>query len=122
MQALVLLPEWQCHTCTAAQQLQRGCITDATKPIELDGEKQVRCPRRMMLDEPQFISEVWWLYSKYTDGILPEHGGLYDQPARFIAVVRLLDNVKASATSEQEDRDKRRRAIQANASRVFNAG
>lgn len=118
---MVLLPEWQCETCTALQKEMRGCTEEATKPVELDGEKQLRCPRRILLDEPRYISEVWWLYSKYVDGILPEHGGLYDQPAKFLAVVRLLDGAKSAATSEKEEQDKRRKAIQAQANRALDA-
>lgn len=122
MLALVLLPEWQCDTCTALQKEHRGCTEDATRPTPMDGEKLLRCPRRILLDQPTLIHEVWWLYSRYVDGMLPEHGGLYDQPAKFLAVVRLLEDAKSAATSEKEQTDARRKAIQAQANRVFDAG
>jgi hypothetical protein len=120
MQALVLLPDWQCATCTAAQKVSRGCEDIATKPVELDGELQQRCPRRVLLDRPAWIGEVWWLYSKYVDGIFPEHGGLNDQPAKFIAVARLLEVTKSAADGEKEQREKKRKAAQALANRTFN--
>lgn len=122
MQAIILLPDWQCSTCTANQKLARGCETDAKQPVELDGEKLKRCPRRMLLDQPIYAGEIWWLYSRYSDGMLPEHGGLYDQPAKYLAVVRLLETVRAAADSENEQKEKRRKAIQANAGRVLGAG
>jgi hypothetical protein len=75
----------------------------------------------LLLDRPTYINEIWWLYSKYTDGILPEHGGLYDQPAKFLAVVRLLDSARASADSEKEQKEQRRKALQAQANRTFSA-
>jgi hypothetical protein len=122
MQALVLLPQWDCQTCTAVQKVKRGCTEDATHPVEMDGEKQLRCPRRLLLDKPEFVTEIWWLYSKYVEGILPEHGGLYDQPAKFLAVMRVLDSARAAADSEKDQQEQRRQALQAQANSVFSAG
>lgn len=122
MQVLILKPDWQCSTCTAALKIQRGCDTDATKPLELDGEKQMRCPRRMLLDYTAYMNEVWWLYGNYKEGILPEHGGLYDQPAKLLAVIRVLDSTKSAANSEKEEIDRRKAAARARASDAFNAG
>jgi hypothetical protein len=120
MLAMVLLPEWQCTDCTALQKEQRGCETEAKKTVvELDGAKLKRCPRRIMLDQPRFVSEVWWLFSRYVDGILPEHGGLYDQPAKYLAAMRTLESARAQADSEKEEKDKRRSAIQARANRIL---
>lgn len=122
MQALVLLPDWQCATCTANQKVSRGCEDDATKPVTLDGEVMVRCPRRIMLDRPHWLNEVWWLYSKYVDGIFPEHGGLSDQPAKYLAVVRLLEATKTAADSEKDQREKKRKAVQALAQGTHETG
>jgi hypothetical protein len=97
----------------------RGCVSDATNPVEFDGEKLLRCPRRLLLDDPWYVNEIWWLYAKYVDGILPEHGGLYDQPAKYLAVMRILDSAKSGADSEKQEQDKRRKAVQAHANRAF---
>lgn len=112
MQALILLPEWQCGECTAALKLTRGCDTDATRPVVMDDEPQLRCPRRVLIDEPVWIGEIWWLYSKYVDGIFAEPGGLSDQPAKFIMAARILESAKASADGEKDKREKRVKALQ----------
>lgn len=118
MQALVLLPEWQCDTCTAVQKINRGCTEPAAQPVVLDDEPQERCPRRILLDKPGYMREIWWLYQRYSDGIFPEQGGLYDQPAKYLAVMRLLEEARAVADSEKEDREKRKDALRAHVSNL----
>ena len=108
MQALVLLPEWECNACTATMKISRGCVTDATNPITLDGELMVRCPRRPLLDRPDHIRELFWLYSNYVEGILPQRGGLDDQPVKLMASIRLLKGAQDEAQREKTETDRKR--------------
>lgn len=121
MQAMVLLPEWECHTCTEAQKESRGCIAPATQPAEFDGVKLTRCPRRPLLDQYRYFSELFWLHSNYSNGILPESGGLEDQPHKLMASIRTLIRARQEAEAEKDDREKRRSAFREKAARVFNA-
>jgi hypothetical protein len=119
---MVLLPEWECGTCTALQKQMRGCEEEATKPIELDGEPQLRCPRRPLLERPVYFDELFWLYSNYTSGILPEAGGLVNQPAKLMAMLRCLKSAKSAAEREKDERENRKRAAQQRAAQMFGAG
>jgi hypothetical protein len=119
---MVLLPEWQCHTCTPVQKQTRGCNEDATSPLILDEEPQLRCPRRPLLDRPVYFDELFWLYSNFDNGILPEAGGLSRQPNKLMAAIRCLKSAKRAAEDERDAREKRKRSAQANAAQVFGAG
>lgn len=119
MHAMVLLPEWDCRTCTEAQQESRGCHEPATQPVELDGEKLTRCPRRVLLDRPDYFSELFWLHSNYSNGILPESGGLADQPHKLMASIRTLIRARQEAEDEKDEREKRRAAFREKAAQVF---
>ena len=108
MYALVLLPEWDCTTCTAAQKTFRGCEAPARGRLELRGEVLERCPRRPLLDAPQFWAEVFWLYQNWSKGILPDGSTLRTNPAKLIEVIRHMDDAMAEAKLEREEREQRR--------------
>jgi hypothetical protein len=74
-----------------------------------------------LLDDPEKFNELFWLLSNYTSGILPEGGGLEDQPHRFVASIRLLQRARKDAEEEREEREKRRTAFREKASRAFNS-
>lgn len=120
MQAMILLPEWQCHTCTEGQQAARGCNSEATQPAEFHGEKLLRCPRRVLLDRPRYFNELFWLHSNYSSGILPESGGLENQPHKLMASIRTLIRARQEADDEKENREKRRKAFRERAASVLN--
>jgi len=107
MYAMVLLPEWECHTCT--EELQ----------AKFNDRLLARCPRRPLLDRPTYFTELFWLYSNYSNGILPESGGLDDQPHKLMASIRTLIRARQDAESEKDDREKRRTAFRDKAAQVF---
>ncbi len=79
---------FSCRTCTAAQQIARGCTADAPAPVvTLDGEDLFRCPL-VLLANATF--QVLALFGAYENGLLPIAGGLLDQSATFLEAVRLL--------------------------------
>jgi hypothetical protein len=104
--ALELLPERICSTCTSLKKRTYGCETDATQILELDGVRLLRCPRRPLLDDPQLYGEVFWLYRSYKKGYLPNSGGLDDQPAKYMAYVKVIDRALDFCQQEADAREK----------------
>lgn len=86
-----LLPDWSCLKCTAAQKSQRGCTAKPTQSMVLDGEELERCPRRPILDDPQFYGEFFRLYRAYQKGLLPEEGALNSQPYKLMEFFTITD-------------------------------
>jgi hypothetical protein len=112
VQALILLPERDCRTCTAVQQKAWGCTAKATMTLEIDGEVVERCPRRPLLDTPDFFSAAFWLYGNYDRGILPEGGTLKSNPHKLVQVFRVIQTAKDDALEERERRERRKAAAQ----------
>lgn len=120
MYSLILLPEWDCETCTAAQKVARGCEAPARQRLELDGEVVTRCPRRPLLDTPQWLDELFWLYSNYTKGILPDGGTLLTNPAKLVDAFRVLSGAIALAETERDERERRQRAMRQRMQAAYN--
>lgn len=99
-----MLPERNCAKCTASQKLQWGCDADAKLPLILDGEELKRCPRRPILEGPEFYGDLFWLYRSYQKGFLPEEGNLHSQPAALMEMFRIID--RTLDTCEQARREK----------------
>lgn len=112
MLAVELLPERRCSTCQPAQKAQWGCTEDAQLPTEMDGVALTRCPRRPLLDDPDFYSEVFWLYQAYQKGFLPEEGGLQDQATVLISSFQVIDAAMSAAEAERERIRKSREAME----------
>lgn len=70
----------------------------------------VRCPRRPLLDRPDYFQELFWLYSNYSEGILPQKGGLDDQPSKLMASIRVLKGTQEEAQREKTEADRKRSA------------
>ena len=111
MQALVLLPDWDCRACTVAQKLARGCEAPARQRLELDGVVVERCPRRPLLDNPRWLNEVFWLYSNWSKGILPDGSTLHTNPALLTEAIRAIDDAMHEAKIERDQREQRRLAM-----------
>lgn len=80
----------------------------------IEGVEQRRCPRRPILDDPDFYSEVFWLYRQSRSGYLMEDGGLNDQPAMMMKCFRIIDRAIGQVEGfrkEQEERRRKREAI-----------
>lgn len=107
MLALGLLPEFQCHTCTAIQKQNRGCEEDAPIPYQIDGEDHARCPRRPIFEEPELWNDLLMSFHDYEAGRFPEDGGMQDQPYKYTNTMWIM----AAAKSEAEDiKDRARKA------------
>jgi hypothetical protein len=70
-----------------------------------------RCPRRPLLDNPGWYSELFWLYANWSKGILPDGGTLNTNPSKLMDAIRIMDDAKAAATSERDQREQRRQAM-----------
>ena len=117
MYGLILLPEWDCGTCTAMQKEVRGCNAPPSQPLVFHGKPLDRCPRRPLLDGDSDLSEVFWLYQNYLRGILPYDASLYRHPHKLVQMFMLIDSAKAEAQAEKDQKDKKREAMK----RQFNA-
>lgn len=115
-----MLPEYDCVTCTAQLKSFRGCDKDVEGPYALmiNGEVHRRCPRRPILDDPEWFVEVFWLYRQKEKGYLGSEGGLDDQPNKLVQAFQVIDhtvNICTQAKEEQDKAKKRRRALTAGA-------
>jgi len=57
-----------------------------------------------MLAQPTEYEKLFWMHKAYQKGMLPNAGGIYDQPSKLIECIRVMDRALAMA---QEDIDKR---------------
>lgn len=90
--------------------------------MRFDGEETFRCPRRVLHPDEGNLSgldRLLWLYGRYKSKMLPEMGGLSDQPGKLIEQFRVIDN--AVAHCEELDRQKREQESR-KASRASQAG
>lgn len=110
MHALILLPEWDCGACTSMQQAMRGCEKPATSRLDFLGERLTRCPRRPVLDDGEFYSELFYLYGTYKSGMLPEGNSLGSNPNKLVEAIRLVGDAIASAERERDEGERRKRA------------
>lgn len=113
MYAVELL-KYDCVACTAQQKISRGCDQDSPDKyrIEINGEVHKRCPRRPILDEPEFFQELFWLYRQKEKGYLVQTGGLDDQPSFLMEAFKVIDATlsKIEMHRREEQERKRRRA------------
>lgn len=111
MIGLTLFPEWECRTCTAAQKATRGCEKPARQPVPIDGEAVARCAMRLRLDDPQFCTEVFWLYQNYLRGILPEGTALSSNPHKLVEAFRVIENAKMDADEMKDSRERKKKEL-----------
>lgn len=97
MLSLILLPEWNCNTCSSGNKQLRGCEQDAPVPLLLDGEEIVRCPRRPLFEEPEAWTEYLQEFHDYQEGRFPELGGTQDQAYGYLQVMRTMASAKSEA-------------------------
>lgn len=98
----MLLPTYDCNTCTAWQKQERGCEQDAMIPLQMDGEDLWRCPRRPIFEEPDLWNEMLLLYGQYQEGRFPDDGGLNSQPAKYLLVMQAMSSAQAEAEKARE--------------------
>lgn len=86
--------------------------------MTIGGIETFRCPLRLFLDAPGDMTELLWYYNRYKQGMLPEVGGLDDQPAVLMAQFRVIDMAAATIENAQRaEQERLQRVAQANASR-----
>jgi hypothetical protein len=98
----ILLPGWDCTTCTAQKKIERGCTNTPRIPQEVDGETLTRCPMRSYFESPTSYMQIFEIYSWYKKGMLPEQGTYLDQAAAFVDIVRVIDKAVADANALKE--------------------
>lgn len=72
-------------------------------PLTIDGEEDNTCPRRPMMD-PNDANEYGVLFrfaNAYSNGILPEDGGLQSQPYRLMQLIQFIENFRAECVEER---------------------
>lgn len=98
-----------CKRCDARLREEFGC--QAPSPIPQfrypDGEEVYRCPMRVV--SPQAMSIVG-AHAFAQLGLLPEPGGVLDQPAGFLRALAVVGSAMAKAQEEKTNGDKRRHA------------
>lgn len=86
------------------------------------GEKQLRCPRRPIYEDPALWSEMFWLHAKYTEGMLPEEGALLSQPYKLYRYLRLIDGIRATLQREEREDAEKKRQREARKGRTSHKG
>ena len=69
-------------------------------PAMLAGKKHLTCPRRLILDEPRDFFEALNLYNLYDKGVLAVAGGVSDQPAIYMDLMRCIGSAVGEVESE----------------------
>lgn len=105
-----LLDDLDCSTCTANQKLARGCESDAKSPQSIGEEVFRRCPRRPLLEDPEFFSDLFWSHQQFKKGILPEEGALKSQPAKLMEFYFLIDRTRNWCDREKMKAEKAKQA------------
>lgn len=108
------LLDFDCSTCTAAQKKARGCTADAPVPHEIGGMTLPRCPRRPLLDDPAYFSQLFWQHQQFKKGMLPDEGSLLSQPGKLMDLFFEID--RSNVMVEQEVA-RQRKAAEARQSR-----
>ncbi len=98
----ILLPDMKldCRVCTEIQKKERGCTEKSLLPGAwvLDGEEFDRCPLRIV---PVKTYEYIRTYNLFTKGYLPNTGGWFDQPRKFIEVMEFIESELAKLQREK---------------------
>lgn len=116
--AVYLLPERECHSCTAPQKAQWGCSKDTPYPVIIDNEQVYRCPRRPFLDNPQWYNAIYSSSSYMERGMLTEEGTWLDQPAKLSEALQVVGTAHNDAQDYSKAAEERRRRAQAAAPKL----
>lgn len=88
----VWLPKFKldCHKCSDAGKLERGCETDSPIPgmWKLNDWEFARCPRKLVARKSVDYLSAYFFFTK---GYLPNPGGWLDQPAKLIDALILIE-------------------------------
>jgi len=70
--------------------------------IMLDGEPLPRCPRRPILDEPEYFIDLFEDLYWFRKGFLPNEGTWLDQSERFVKSIHIFDRYVDKGSDEKK--------------------
>ncbi len=120
-----LLPERDCNDCPDQDRVRWGCVADAMPPmpINFDGERILRCPRKPYLDNPDWYNRILEFYGWREKGFLPNPGTWRDQDQRFVTICAVIDKAKSDADAEENEiRDAKQAQMKAQGRRGAGGG
>jgi hypothetical protein len=82
----------------------RGCEARPKDRKEIEGKIPERCPKRLFLDQPEDMAEIFWWYGNYKKGLLPVGGGILDQPALMMELFMVIDGAVATIEHDQMEK------------------
>lgn len=72
---------------------EKGCgVISKTPKVEIDGIEYYSCLCHDNFNDPR-VSEYMWLYRQYEKGHLGYKGSLFDQPAKYIELIKLMEKL-----------------------------
>lgn len=98
---MVLLPGWDCSTCTQAMKRLRGCGVQGMTATLLGKERVTTCPLFFSKQHPTTFRRVSHLYAMLERGFLPDDGGVQDQSALTMSAITIYSNALARAREDQ---------------------
>jgi hypothetical protein len=81
--------------CNAVELADGTCKDGAWIPVMVGDKQMFRCPRRPIKDNPDLYRELFRTYKAYAKGMLPEAGGLQNQPAALMESFSIIDGTLA---------------------------
>ena len=106
MKARSFLPDWDCAKCTAGMKKVRGCYEEGKNMTLLGDDKVSSCPLRYVRDNRATFNHLLKQYRFFDKGLMPEVGGLGDQPASF---VEAMEHIGAAASELEAYHARKRR-------------
>lgn len=108
-----LYPEYDCSKCDEDKRIERGHDEDAPIPYwtDLRGEKQSRCPRLPIFNDPSRFNAVIGAYNAYKNGFLPDEGGVRNQAGLFLDIMSVVDNAIEECREVKRSKDKSKNVL-----------
>lgn len=85
-----LLPEWDCHKCTAGMKKARGCGVKGRTATLLGDKRLESCPLVFIRDNRHAFNVLMRYHALAATGVLPEAGGWNDQANAFTQAMAYL--------------------------------
>lgn len=96
-----------CHTCIGEGRLTNGEVCPTCK-----GERKVpqpRCPNSTVNEFGRFAFDAYCFFKNYK--ILPQKGGMLDQSAYFLRIVKFCDTISSVNDKLREEHNERMKAL-----------
>jgi hypothetical protein len=90
---------------------QYGCEGNAKLPVVLDGEEMTTCPRRPILDDPEFYGDLFGRFRRYQKGLFYDEGAVGSQPNLLIECLDEMEQTLGVVDEYRREQDaKKKRA------------